>query len=86
MVALSSYEVEYIAATEASCQCLWLETLFKELELKYEKPMQLLVDNKSAISLSKNLVFHGRSKHIETKFHFLRPSKQRENRTYTLHH
>lgn len=34
--------------------------------------MQLLVDNKSTISLSKNPVFHGRSKHIETKFHFLR--------------
>ncbi|BAT82356.1 hypothetical protein VIGAN_03236000 [Vigna angularis var. angularis] len=31
-----------------------------------------MVDNKSAISLSKNPVFHGRSKHIDTKFHFLR--------------
>ena len=30
------------------------------------------MDNKSAISLSKNPVCHGRSKHIETKFHFLR--------------
>lgn len=34
--------------------------------------MQLLVDNRSATNLAKNPVAHGRSKHIETKFHFLR--------------
>lgn len=32
----------------------------------------MLVDNKSAIDLAKHLVAHGRSKHIETRFHFLR--------------
>jgi hypothetical protein len=31
-----------------------------------------MVDNKSTISLAKNPIAHGRSKHIETKFHFLR--------------
>jgi len=34
--------------------------------------MQLFVDNKSTISLFKNPIFHSRSKHIETEFHFLR--------------
>lgn len=34
--------------------------------------VKLMVDNKSAISLARNLVAHGRSKHIETRFHFLR--------------
>ena len=34
--------------------------------------MTLMVDNKSAIELSNNLVFHNRSKHIKTKFHFIR--------------
>jgi hypothetical protein len=32
----------------------------------------IYVDNKSAIKLSKNPVQHGRSKHIDTRFHFLR--------------
>jgi len=32
----------------------------------------MYVDNKSAISLSKNPISHGKSKHIETKYHFLR--------------
>ena len=30
------------------------------------------IDNKSAIALAKNPVFHGRSKHIHTRFHFIR--------------
>ena len=34
--------------------------------------MKLLMDNKSAIALSKNPVHHDRSKHIDTKFHFIR--------------
>ena len=36
------------------------------------KPLTLRIDNKSAISLSKNPTSHGRSKQIETKFHFIR--------------
>ena len=36
------------------------------------RPPRLLVDNKSAISLSKNPVFHDRSKHIELRYHFIR--------------
>jgi hypothetical protein len=32
----------------------------------------IFVDNKSAIALVKNPVFHDRSKHIDTRFHFLR--------------
>lgn len=71
VVAFSSCEAEYIASIETTCQCVWLETIFDELKLEHKRPVQLLVDNKFAISLSKNL-FHGRSKHIETKFHFLR--------------
>jgi hypothetical protein len=30
------------------------------------------VDNKSALALAKNLVFHERSKHIQVKYHFSR--------------
>lgn len=35
-------------------------------------PVTLKVDNQSAIQLSKNPVFHDRSKHIDTKYHFIR--------------
>ncbi|KHN21173.1 Copia protein, partial [Glycine soja] len=46
--------------------------LLEELNVKMSGIVELLVDNKSAIDLAKNPVSHGRSKHIETKFHFLR--------------
>jgi hypothetical protein len=36
----------------------------------------LLIDNKSAIQLSKNPVFHDRSKHIDIKYHHIRECVQ----------
>jgi hypothetical protein len=78
IVALSSCEAEYVAAAQAACQAVWLESLLEELKINYVKPMRLNVDNKSAISLAKNPIAHGRSKHIETKFHFLRDQVSKE--------
>nr|KYP41412.1 Copia protein [Cajanus cajan] len=72
VVALSSCEAEYIAASMGACQALCLETLLEELKTGTEEGMLLMVDNKSTINLAKNPVAHGRSKHIETRFHFLR--------------
>jgi len=72
VVALSSCEAEYIAASEASCQAVWLGTLLKELKIELSHKAKLLVDNKSTIDLARHPTSHGRSKHIETHFHFLR--------------
>jgi KUP system potassium uptake protein len=44
----------------------------RELKCKLKLPLQLLIDNKFAINLARNPVSHGRSKHIETRFHFIR--------------
>lgn len=46
------------------------------MKIKVRKLVRLLIDNKSAISLAKNLVLHGKSKRIDTKFHFLRNQVQ----------
>ena len=78
VVALSSCEAEYIAASEAACQAVWLDALIKELQLEKSGKVKLLVDNKSAIDLAKHPASHGRSKHIETKFHFLREQVNNE--------
>ena len=42
------------------------------------KKVTIKVDNKSAISLTKNPVFHGRSKHIHRRFHFIRECVENE--------
>ena len=65
-------ESGYMAVAIAACQGIWLSRLLGEfLDEKATVP-RLLVDNKSAISLSKNPVFHDRSKHIETRYHLIR--------------
>ncbi|GKC97390.1 ribonuclease H-like domain, reverse transcriptase, RNA-dependent DNA polymerase [Tanacetum coccineum] len=71
-VALSSCESEFMAATGAACQALWLKRLLSELTGWEEKRITLKVDNVSAIALVRNPVFHGRSKHIDIRYHFIR--------------
>lgn len=72
VVALSSCEAEYIAATTAACQGVWLSQLLGEVNQEEPDAFKLLIDNKSAIALSKNPVFHERSKHIATRYHYIR--------------
>jgi hypothetical protein len=72
IVALSSTEVEYIAAATATKELLWLQTLLTELGYPITLPSILYCDNQSCIALAKNPKFHERSKHIDIKYHFLR--------------
>lgn len=68
---LSSCEAEYIAAIAAACQGMWLNRLISELRGEKEGAVKLLVNNKSAIILSKNPVHHSHTKHIDTHYHFI---------------
>ena len=72
VVALSSCEAEYMAATDTAKQTIWLQELLEEITSDGVQKVLIRIDNKSAIALSKNPVFHGRSKHIHTRFHFIR--------------
>nr|GEZ12561.1 reverse transcriptase domain-containing protein [Tanacetum cinerariifolium] len=77
--ALSSCESEFIAATAAATQALWLKRLLSKLTNIEEDKVTIKVDNKSAIALMKNPIFHERSKHIDTKYHFIRECVERED-------
>ena len=72
IVTLSACEAEYVATTSSVCHAIWLRNLMKELSLSQEEPSEICVDNKLAIALSKNPIFHDRSKHIDTRYHFIR--------------
>ncbi|KAK2372557.1 putative mitochondrial protein [Trifolium repens] len=72
VIALSSCEAEYVAGSLASCQANWLQSLLSEMGIIEDITVVLNLDNKSAINLAKNPISHGKSKHIETRFHFLR--------------
>ena len=71
-MALSSCGTEYIAATTAACQGIWLNCLLADLMKQKSSAVVLKVDNKSTISLCKNPVHHDRSKHIDMRYHFIR--------------
>ncbi|KAK3033756.1 hypothetical protein RJ639_034198 [Escallonia herrerae] len=71
IIALSTTEAEYIAATEAVKEAIWLKGLVGDLGLKQESSI-VYYDSQSAIHLTKNQMFHERTKHIDVRFHFIR--------------
>ena len=78
IVALSSCEAEFMAATEAAKQIVWVQELLSEVFGRDTVKVAIRFDNKSAIALTKNHVFHGRSKHIHRRFHFIRECVESE--------
>jgi hypothetical protein len=64
-IALSSAEAEYMAASQASCEAIWLCKLLTVLFGQELGPMMIYCDNQSCLKLTENPVFHDRSKHIE---------------------
>ena len=72
IVTLSTCEAEYVAATTCVSHAIWLRNLLKELNMSQVEPTEIRVDNKSSIALAKNPVYHDRSKHIDTRYHYIR--------------
>jgi hypothetical protein len=71
-VALSSTEAEYIAASIATQEAIYLTTLLKDLCHPIDGPMTIYQDNQGAIALEKNPVGHRRMKHIDIRYYFVR--------------
>ncbi|KAG8499034.1 hypothetical protein CXB51_005442 [Gossypium anomalum] len=66
-----SVTAEYMAITEACKEAIWLKGLFSELN----KDLQIstvFCDSQSAIFLTKDQMFHERTKHIDVRYHFVR--------------
>lgn len=77
-VTLSSCEAEFMAATEAAKQAIWLQDLLEEIIGKLSEKVTIFIDDKSALALTKNPVFYGRSKHIHRRYHFIRECVENE--------
>ena len=76
VVAQSSAEAEYIAAATASNQAIWIRKVLTDLGCAQDESTVLWCDNKSAISMAKNPVQHGRTKHINVKFYAIREAEK----------
>jgi hypothetical protein len=71
-VALSSTEAEYMAASNAAREAVWLRQLLTELGFAPVAPTVIQCDNQGALALVKNPVKHARTKHIDVQHHFIR--------------
>ncbi|KAG8478904.1 hypothetical protein CXB51_028750 [Gossypium anomalum] len=69
-VALSTTETEYMAITEACKEAIWLKGLFSELNEDLQIST-VFCDSQSAIFLTKDQMFHERTKHIDVRYHFV---------------
>jgi hypothetical protein len=71
-ISLSTVEAEYIATSTCCTQILWMIQTLVDLKVNYTNLITIHCDNTSAISVSKNLVLHSKTKHIPVKYNFLR--------------
>ncbi|GKA96485.1 retrovirus-related pol polyprotein from transposon TNT 1-94 [Tanacetum coccineum] len=67
----STTKVKYMAITEVGKELVWLKNFLEELD-RAQTECVLFCDNQSAIHLAKNLVFHGQTKHIKIRYHYIR--------------
>ena len=84
VVSRSSAEAEYRSLADTCCELTWIVSLLHELNLKSVTPISLFCDNKSALHIASNPVFHERTKHIEIDCHLVRQKLQQG--LITTHH
>ncbi|MBY3556123.1 Ty1/Copia family ribonuclease HI, partial [Modestobacter lapidis] len=70
----STTEAEYVAASEAAKEAVWIRKFISELGVvpAIESPIPLYCDNNGAIAQAKEPRSHQKSKHIERRFHMIR--------------
>ncbi|GJX49157.1 hypothetical protein Tco_0276002 [Tanacetum coccineum] len=77
-LAISTTEAEYVSAGKTCQQALWMKQALIDYGVRLDD-IPIMCDNKGAINLSKNLIQHSRTKHIEIRHHFLSDNIQKGN-------
>uniref|UniRef100_A0A2N9GQS7 Uncharacterized protein n=1 Tax=Fagus sylvatica TaxID=28930 RepID=A0A2N9GQS7_FAGSY len=72
VVARSSTETEYRALADTTSELLWLRWLLADMGAPQTTSTPIHCDNRSAIHIAHNDIFHERTKHIEIDCHFIR--------------
>ena len=73
-VAMSTEAAELIAAVEAAKTAVWVKMFINELRIPgvMIEQVPLYIDNNSALALTKNPVFHAKTKHLSLRYHWIR--------------
>nr|GEV82385.1 Gag-Pol polyprotein [Tanacetum cinerariifolium] len=69
--AMSSSEAEYMTLSASCAQVMWIRTQLQDYGFNYNK-IPLYCDSQSAKAISCNPVQHSRTKHIHTRYHFIK--------------
>jgi hypothetical protein len=77
-LALSTVEEEYIALSVEIREAVWLRKLLAYLFGHVLDSTAIHCDNQSCVKLSKNPIFHDKSKHNEIKYHYIGDMVQRK--------
>ncbi|GKE26802.1 putative ribonuclease H-like domain-containing protein, partial [Tanacetum coccineum] len=75
VVANSTTEAEYVAASSCCGQVLWIQNQLLDYGYNFMNT-KIYIDNKSTICIVKNPVFHSKTKHIEIRHHFIKDSNE----------
>ncbi|KDQ06824.1 hypothetical protein BOTBODRAFT_120967, partial [Botryobasidium botryosum FD-172 SS1] len=70
-VATSTCKAEYVAASDASKELVWIRALLEGIGYPQEGPSPLLSDNNGTIFLLGDPSFHNKTKHIDIKYHHI---------------
>jgi hypothetical protein len=71
-ICLSTAEAEYVGATEAVKETMWLRHLLQDIGLGQDGATVVHEDNAACIKMASNKVVSGRNKHMEIKMHYVR--------------
>jgi hypothetical protein len=68
----SSTEVEYQEEVKGACEAVWLKRMLSDMTMQHTEPTPLFFDNQGILKLTRNPVFHKRTKYVEIHCHFIR--------------
>ncbi|GJU33430.1 synaptobrevin, longin-like domain protein [Tanacetum coccineum] len=77
IVATSTTEAEYVAAASCCGQVLWIQNQMLDYGFNFINT-KIHIDNESTICIVKNPVYHSKTKHIQTRHHFIRDSYEKK--------
>ncbi|GJS66778.1 retrovirus-related pol polyprotein from transposon TNT 1-94 [Tanacetum coccineum] len=80
--AMSLAAAEYVALSASCAQVMWMRTQLKDYGFNYNK-IPLYYDSQLAIEISCNPVQHSRTKHIHTRYYFIK--EQVKNGIFEFH-
>jgi hypothetical protein len=77
VVAMSTAEAEYMAASMAVKEALWLRLLLHDFGILVNT-LKMKCDNQAAIAIARNPIISQRAKHIDIQYHFIRERIERK--------